>query len=147
MSSAPDNKRVPDDAETIGDVLLRRSREHGDDIALRFLGDGKTETATFTYAQLQAAVDARAADLLRRGAAGERVGLVYGSCPEFIVDLFSCFAVGAIAVPLAPPRPNPSASRRGGTSHVGARYPHACAASSRQRADRRAIAARAFGCP
>lgn len=105
MSPAPDNHRVPGGAETIGDVLLRRSREQGDDVAFRFLKDGKTETATFTYAQLQAAVDARAADLLLRGAAGARVGLVYGSCPEFIVDLFSCFAVGAIAVPLAPPRP------------------------------------------
>ena len=105
MSSSPGKRRVPGDAETIVEVLLRRSREQPDDIAFRFLGDGKSETATATYAQLQAAIDARTADLLRRGAAGERVGLVYGSSPEFITDLFACFAAGAVAIPLAPPRP------------------------------------------
>ena len=105
MFSAPRKRPMSAEGVTIGDVLRRRSREQANDIAFRFLEDGKTETATFTYAQLQAAVDLRAADLLRRGATGERVGLVYGSCPEFIIALFGCFAAGAIAVPLAPPRP------------------------------------------
>lgn len=68
---------------------------HGDREAL--VGDGRR----LTYGDLDRLAAAAAGNLGRRGIEpGERVALLLGNCPEFLIFLLACFRLGAIAVPL-----------------------------------------------
>jgi len=68
---------------------------HGESEAL--VGDGQR----FSYRALDRLVDHAAAQLSRRGIVrGERIALLLGNCPEFLIFLLACFRIGAIAVPL-----------------------------------------------
>jgi len=54
-----------------------------------------------TYAALDRLVDHMAGNLARRGVAqGERVALLLGNCPEFLVAVLACARLGAIAMPI-----------------------------------------------
>jgi long-chain acyl-CoA synthetase len=54
-----------------------------------------------TYAALDRLVDRLAGNLARRGvASGERVALLLGNCPEFLVAVLACARLGAIAMPI-----------------------------------------------
>ncbi|MGO8920975.1 MAG: class I adenylate-forming enzyme family protein [Stellaceae bacterium] len=54
-----------------------------------------------TYAALDRLVDQMAGNLARRGVGrGERVALLLGNCPEFLVALLACARLGAVAIPI-----------------------------------------------
>ena len=54
-----------------------------------------------TYAELDRLVDAMAGNLAERGIrAGERVALLLGNCPEFLIVLLACARLGAVAMPI-----------------------------------------------
>ena len=75
-------------------------RGRGDQEALRGEGDDG-ERRVFTYAELQGEVN-RAAGLLRELGVGpgDRVGIYMPMVPEVVIALFSCFQVGAVAIPV-----------------------------------------------
>jgi len=91
---------VTRDPLTIPDALaLRRPSPRG----IAFLGeDGETER--WTYERL-AEVAQRAAGAWRNlgVSPGDRVGLLGSTTPELVAGVFGCWALGAIAVPLAVP--------------------------------------------
>jgi acyl-CoA synthetase (AMP-forming)/AMP-acid ligase II len=54
-----------------------------------------------SYAELDRLVDRMAGNLARRGIEpGERVGLLLGNCPEFLVAVLACARLGAVAMPI-----------------------------------------------
>jgi long-chain acyl-CoA synthetase len=54
-----------------------------------------------SYAELDRLVDRRAGNLAQRGIEpGERVGLLLGNCPEFLVAVLACARLGAVAMPI-----------------------------------------------
>ena len=88
------------DPITIPDALsLRRGSPRG----IAFLGE-EGETERWDYARL-AEVSQRAAGAWRNlgVAPGDRVGLLGSTTPDLVAAIFGCWALGAIAVPLAVP--------------------------------------------
>jgi long-chain acyl-CoA synthetase len=54
-----------------------------------------------TYAELDRLVDAMAGNLAQRGIrAGERVALLLGNCPEFLVAILACARLGTVSMPI-----------------------------------------------
>ena len=81
----------------IGDILSRQARMAPDRQALVFVPDGRT----FTYLELNAAVDQTANALLHLGIGkGDRVALLMANCPEFVQCFFALGKIGAVAVPV-----------------------------------------------
>ncbi|HZB92890.1 MAG TPA: AMP-binding protein, partial [Stellaceae bacterium] len=59
------------------------------------------EARRLTYGELDRLVDALAGNLAARGVrAGERVALLLGNCPEFLVVLLACARLGAVSMPI-----------------------------------------------
>ena len=73
--------------------------------------DGETIQAELTYAQLWDEVRGLAGAMQHRVEPGQRILLLYPPGLDFVVGLFACHALGAIAVPAYPPRRNRKASR------------------------------------
>ena len=73
--------------------------------------DGDTITASLTYAQLWDEVRGLAGAMQPRVEPGQRILLLYPPGLDFVVGLFACHALGAIAVPAFPPRRNRKATR------------------------------------
>ncbi|HSF41145.1 MAG TPA: amino acid adenylation domain-containing protein [Thermoanaerobaculia bacterium] len=86
------------------DLLATRAAERGDQNAYTFLGDGTTETARLTYAELEHRARALAATLQGHGLAGERALLLYPPGLDFITAFWGCVYAGVVAVPAYPPR-------------------------------------------
>jgi acyl transferase domain-containing protein/acyl-CoA synthetase (AMP-forming)/AMP-acid ligase II/acyl carrier protein len=89
-------------------VALLRWRAHTapDRRAYVFLGDGESETAAVTHAELDARARAIAARLQTRTAPGDRALLLYPPGLEFLAGFFGCLYAGVIAVPSYPPKRN-----------------------------------------
>jgi acyl-CoA synthetase (AMP-forming)/AMP-acid ligase II len=86
-------------------LLSRRADERPEALALTIEGHA------YTWGALRAEVGRCAAGLAARGVvAGDRVGLLLGNDAAFPVVFFACWWLGAIPVPLAPPRPGPGAA-------------------------------------
>ena len=85
--------------KTLVDVLEHRGRCQADDTAFTFLENGNAEAARVTFGDLAGRARRVGAELQRRGAAGERVLLVYPSGLDFIAAFFGCLYAGATAVP------------------------------------------------
>jgi amino acid adenylation domain-containing protein len=85
------------------DRLDRWHRDRPDKIAYRLLGDGETETARLTYAELHAAVDRVAVRVRSRGAVGNRVALLFKPSLDFVVAFLGVVRAGCVAVPTAAP--------------------------------------------
>jgi acyl-CoA synthetase (AMP-forming)/AMP-acid ligase II len=84
---------------TLVDLLEHRGRCQGEDTAFTFLENGNAEAARVTFGDLAGRARRVGAELQRRGAAGERVLLVYPSGLDFIAAFFGCLYAGAAAVP------------------------------------------------
>ncbi|HKN95468.1 MAG TPA: fatty acyl-AMP ligase [Pseudonocardiaceae bacterium] len=85
-------------------VLDARAAAQPDRLAFRFLADGTGESAVdWTYRDLADRAASVAAELIRRGTAGERVVLALEPGLDYIAALFGIFAAGAVAVPSFPP--------------------------------------------
>ncbi len=93
---------------TIVDILRDRSQNLPNQIAYTFLPDGKTESGSLTYKQLEIKVQAIAAHLQSIIIPGDRVLVVYPYTAglEFIPSFFGCIYAGAIAVTNNPPLNN-----------------------------------------
>jgi amino acid adenylation domain-containing protein len=93
------------DAETLVSLLRSRAAHSPDLQWLTFLVDGEQEEVGLTFGQLDRQARAMGAALQARGAAGERVVLLYPPGPEYVSAFMGCLYAGAIAVPSYPPDP------------------------------------------
>ncbi|MEO0971139.1 MAG: AMP-binding protein, partial [Cyanobacteria bacterium J06639_18] len=99
------------DLSTLVELLRYRAQSQSDTLAFKFLLNGETEKASFTYQELDQKARAIAVQLQSIQASNERVLLLYPPGEEFIAAFFGCLYAGAVAVPAYPPRPNKSMSR------------------------------------
>lgn len=92
---------------TLVNLLCDRAFQQPDSIAYAFLEDGKNESNSLTYAQLDQKAIAIATYLQSRLAFGARVLLVYPQGLEAIAAFFGCLYAGVVAIPA----PAPEAAR------------------------------------
>ncbi len=86
---------------SIVDIILDHGRSQPERPALIFdLGDGAVER--LTYAQLGTEIRELAGAFAANGLAGQRIGLLFAPGLDFVRALLACFAVGSVAVPIAP---------------------------------------------
>ncbi len=96
---------------TLPDRLRHWAGDRPGETAFSFWnGDDPEPAIRLSYAQLDRRARSVAAELQRRGLAGERALLLYPPGLEFIVALFGCLYAGVVAVPTSPPRRNRSLS-------------------------------------
>jgi acyl-CoA synthetase (AMP-forming)/AMP-acid ligase II len=74
-----------------------------------FLGDGETETGSYTFAELDGALRRVGGWLQQHGLTGQRVLLTIEPGELYVTALLACLYAGAAAVPCYPPRPNAAA--------------------------------------
>lgn len=86
-------------------VLRERAAGRHAEKGFAFLRDGERDVERTSYAELDRRARALAVALRARGAAGERVLLVFEAGLDYIAALFGCLYAGAIAVPVYPPDP------------------------------------------
>ena len=80
---------------TLTEMLEDSIRKHGRRYAILF------KRERITYEELGERVDRLASGLMRRGTRkGDRIGILLGNCPEFIVSYFAILKTGGIVVPL-----------------------------------------------
>jgi acyl-CoA synthetase (AMP-forming)/AMP-acid ligase II len=91
---------------SLSNLLCRSAERQGDRRLYTFLGNGESETALLTYAELHARARSIGVLLSRIAAPGERALLLYPPGLEFPAAFFGCLYAQVIAVPAFPPRPN-----------------------------------------
>ncbi|MCB5294959.1 MAG: AMP-binding protein [Candidatus Cloacimonetes bacterium] len=96
---------------TLPEILSHRAKETPDEVAYTFLPEGEAAEISITYASLDRAAIALAAQLRLIADRGERALMFFPPGLEFIKALFGCFYAGIIAVPAYPPRKNRSLER------------------------------------
>jgi amino acid adenylation domain-containing protein len=104
-------KFVVENCSTIVELLKYRASSQSQKTAFTFLEDGKTETETLTYGELDRRARAIAARLQRSNLRGERALLLYPSGLDYIAAFFGCLYAGVIAVPAYPPQNQRKAPR------------------------------------
>jgi acyl-CoA synthetase (AMP-forming)/AMP-acid ligase II len=78
------------------DALFRLSLARRPEAEALIAGDRR-----FSYAELDRLVDAMAGNLAARGLRrGDRVALLLGNCPEFLMAILACARLGAVSMPL-----------------------------------------------
>ncbi|MFP2929414.1 AMP-binding protein, partial [Pyxidicoccus sp. 3LG] len=97
---------MPHTPRTLNDVLVHRaSGAKAHERQYTFLGESDGEEAALSAAELHDRARRIAAALQARGAAGQRVLLLYPPGLEYVAGFFGCLYAGAIAVPAYPPDP------------------------------------------
>ncbi len=84
-------------------VIQQRAVEHPNRIALRFLADGETETASLTYLELNSRAQGIAQLISKTLEPGDRALLCYPPGLEFVCGFLGCLYARVIAVPVYPP--------------------------------------------
>ncbi|MEG4197827.1 amino acid adenylation domain-containing protein [Microcoleus sp. Pol12A5] len=84
--------------------LLQNRALHQPEQKYTFLLDGKTETASLTYRELDAIARSHAARLQTLGVTGERALLLFPPGLDYLAAFFGCLYAKTIAVPLYPPK-------------------------------------------
>ncbi|MEG4271922.1 fatty acyl-AMP ligase, partial [Microcoleus sp. M2_D4] len=84
--------------------LLQNRALHQPEQKYTFLLDGKTETASLTYRELDAIARSHAARLQTLGVTGERALLLFPPGLDYLAAFFGCLYAKVIAVPLYPPK-------------------------------------------
>ncbi|MEG4112400.1 MULTISPECIES: amino acid adenylation domain-containing protein [unclassified Microcoleus] len=84
--------------------LLQNRALHQPEQKYTFLSDGKTETASLTYRELDAIARSHAVRLQTLGVTGERALLLFPPGFDYLAAFFGCLYAKAIAVPLYPPK-------------------------------------------
>ncbi|MEQ1504510.1 MAG: AMP-binding protein, partial [Myxococcota bacterium] len=97
--------------DSVVDLLRTRADDTADTGGYTFLNDGRAGSVSLTFAELDRRARAIGAALQARGAAGERVLLLYPPGLEYVAGFFGCLYAGAIAVPVYPPRPDKPLTR------------------------------------
>jgi acyl-CoA synthetase (AMP-forming)/AMP-acid ligase II len=98
-------------SRSLVELLRSRAAHQPQRLAYTFLDADGRESALLTYARLDRRARGVAALLQERGAAGERVLLLYPHGPEYLAAFVGCLYAGAVAVPAYPPRFNQSRLR------------------------------------
>ncbi len=93
------------------DVVRERADRLGEKRAFTFLADGEEPAEHLGFAELDLRARAVGADLQRRGAAGERVLLLFPPGLDFVAAFLGCLYAGAVAVPAYPPSPGRGTGR------------------------------------
>ena len=84
--------------------LLKNRALHQPEQKYTFLLDGKTETASLTYRELDAIARSHAVRLQTLGVSGERALLLFPPGLDYLAAFFGCLYAKVIAVPLYPPK-------------------------------------------
>ncbi|MEG4248113.1 amino acid adenylation domain-containing protein [Microcoleus sp. Pol10D4] len=84
--------------------LLQNRALHQPEQKYTFLLDGKTETASLTYRELDAIARSHAVRLQTLGLSGERALLLLPPGLDYLAAFFGCLYAKVIAVPLYPPK-------------------------------------------
>lgn len=100
-----DDASAPAHLTTLAQVQQWRAQTRPTDSSFTFLRDGELDAVTLTYAELDQRAAALAAHLVRRGATGQPVLLVFEPGIDYVVAFFACLYAEAIAVPVYPPDP------------------------------------------
>jgi acyl-CoA synthetase (AMP-forming)/AMP-acid ligase II len=90
-----------DFSRSIIDVILAHEETAPDRPAL-VLDQGDGPLSSLTYAELAAEIRRLAGALAVRGLAGGKVALLFSAGTQFALALLACFAVGSVAIPIAP---------------------------------------------
>ncbi|HYG65651.1 MAG TPA: AMP-binding protein, partial [Thermoanaerobaculia bacterium] len=93
------------------DVVRERSGRLGERRVFTFLADGEEPAEHLTYSGLDLRARAVGAELQRRGAAGDRVLLLFPPGLDFVAAFLGCLYAGAVAVPAYPPSPGRGTGR------------------------------------
>ena len=93
------------------ELLRLRATVQPERRAFTFLGDGETQTAASTYAELDQQGRSIGAAIQQKTQPGDRVLLLYPQGLEYIAAFFGCLYAGTIAVPAYPPRRKRASSR------------------------------------
>ena len=100
--NAPDDRPLGSSATGyagLAGILRRHAESTSGKTALRFLERGEGDGVALTYGELDGQARALAARLVREGAQGRTVLLVYPAGIPFIIGFTACLYAGAIAVP------------------------------------------------
>ncbi|MEX6502949.1 AMP-binding protein [Pseudomonas zhanjiangensis] len=98
-----DERRPPEQAQTLIEVLDWHLQVHPERIHVRLLGEDE-RCEDISYAALHAGASAVAAGLQRRGLrVGERVALMLPTGRDFLCGMFGIFLAGGVPVPIYPP--------------------------------------------
>ncbi|MEG4277135.1 amino acid adenylation domain-containing protein [Microcoleus sp. MON1_C1] len=84
--------------------LLKNRALHQPEQKYTFLLDGKTETASLTYRELDAIARSHAVRLQTLGVTGERALLLFPPGLDYLAAFFGCLYAKVIPVPLYPPK-------------------------------------------
>ena len=102
---------LPEEIQTVSDLLQYRASETPDRLAYEFLTDGDQERETITYGQLARQARAFAMSLGQWCQPGDRVLILQPPGLGYLTTFFGCLLGGFIAVPAYPPRKNRSVDR------------------------------------
>ncbi|MHA6493286.1 fatty acyl-AMP ligase [Pseudomonas borbori] len=89
--------------ENFSECLRRHAQAIPEQLAYRFLQDGRDSEITVTFAELDVAVRAAAATLQLHCAPGDRVLILLKPGLDYITGFLGCLYAGLIAVPAYPP--------------------------------------------
>jgi len=92
--------------QTLVEALAFNAEHMGNKVVYTFLADGESESAQFTFSELDTRARQIAARLQELDLAGERALLLFQPNLEYIAAFFGCLYAGVIAVPAYPPRNN-----------------------------------------
>lgn len=87
------------------DVLRDHAATLGSQMLFGFSEDGKTDSATLSFAELEGHARRVAGALQAKGLEGKPVLLLYPPGLDYVAAFFGCLFAGAIAVPAYPPDP------------------------------------------
>jgi len=89
--------------ETMVSLLRRRAAQQASRLAYVFLGDGETESARLTFAELDLFARSLAIKVGALAAVGDRALLLYPPGLDFVKVFFGCLYAGVVPVPAHPP--------------------------------------------
>ena len=92
------------DWNSLVDIIRHRAATEPDRHAYVFLANDLKESLVLRYSELDHFVSRMASRLQQFGIRDERVALLYPHGPDFLIALFACMFVGAVAVPILPAR-------------------------------------------
>ena len=85
------------------ELLRARAVQHPDKLAFSYLRDGREESESVTFAQLDQQARAIGAQLQSLGATGKRALVLYPTGLDVIAAILGCLYAGVIAIPAPPP--------------------------------------------
>ncbi|MGQ3083130.1 MAG: non-ribosomal peptide synthetase [Hydrogenophaga sp.] len=88
---------------TFASLILQRSEQFKDQLALVFLQADLQPAETLTYGELANAAQTIAASLLKSVKRGDRVLLAYDNCIDAVLLFWGCIVAGVVAVPAPAP--------------------------------------------